>query len=110
MPFKVVPADPNAPVRVQVGGRPPKRVEPPKPEATVYYQLDDGGAVARLRDGWERQIWNRRRRAWMGVRHHFDDEGRYITEQDAADKGADVSEGAATDDFGEFASDDQEDE
>lgn len=83
----------------------------PASSATVYYVLDDGGAVARAFEGWDPQVWRPSKNAWVDYPINFAVEAREISEQDAQAAGADTAavESQDTQDFGEFGPDDQED-
>ena len=83
----------------------------PAPAATtVYYKLDDGGAIAREFEGWDPLVWRPSMSAWVDYPVNFATEGRIISEQDAQAAGADTAavESQDTQDFGEFGPDDQE--
>jgi hypothetical protein len=63
---------------------------------TVFYGIDDGDAVGRLEDGWNRQVWRPSLGEWVDADIDFATEGREITKEEAEKR-----IGSAT--FGEFA-------
>lgn len=66
---------------------------------TVYYRIDDGGAVAREREGWERQIWRPSLQEWVDAGEiNFATEAREISMTEAV-----AETGTNEEAFGEFA-------
>lgn len=50
---------------------------------TLYFQLDDGDAIARLKDGWLPQVWRPSMQQWVEFNGDLATEARQIDEAEA---------------------------
>lgn len=53
------------------------------PDPTTYYRLVDGGLVARLRDGWEREVFHPNKNAWVPIDVNFATETWSLSKEEA---------------------------